>query len=347
MKLSLHNLCYLGALSARQLTETSRAQRSREQWAACFPRYPVDARGFAHAFGLDDVAGYRGALARYGCAVVQVFSPAQCERSVEAMFAEINAAAALVGAPAAIDPEDPQTWASANWPGQSKFLLDDPALSRQAFANRVDPALHALFAQLWGEERLQVSVDNWGVLRGSGVPGAGPRWGRGLRPHWDYNPWLFVDELEQGREPGWQGLLALRDQSEEMGAHLSLPGGAPYLRQWCRELPCPPRLGRKRRSHRPPEDDPIREWMQPLPLRQGHLLLWSWGQLHGGLDNRSSALRVHQYVRMYPAPEVDPFYAAHDRYAAQRVRRRTPAAAECGGLELDRRARRLLGLEPW
>ncbi|MFN3198291.1 MAG: phytanoyl-CoA dioxygenase family protein [Bradymonadia bacterium] len=323
------------------------ARRSPEEWAEIFPRYPVDSDGFAESFEVENPDGYREALRRHGCVVIRLFEPERCEATIKAMFEEINAAGAAAGVPQAIDPNDPSTWSTENWPSSTKFLIDDPALHAQAFHNRLDPRVHTLFTHLWGDERLQTSIDNWGVQRGTLAPGASPRWGAGLKPHWDYNPWLFVDELSRGRMHGWQGLLALVDQSLEMGCHLTLPGGEADLHRWCRETPYPEKLGLKRRSHRPTQDDAVRDWMQPLPLRQGHLLLWSWGQLHGCLDNHTDQLRLQQFIRMYPAPEVDPFYAEHDRYAAERVRRRTPEAQRSGGLELSARERRLLGLESW
>ena len=54
--------------------------------------------------------------------------------------------------------------------------------------------------------------------------------------------------------------------------------------------------------------------------------------------------REHWAV-VFPRYPVDAQGFAH--YAPERVRRRTPAAADSGGLELDLRGRRLLGLDPW
>ncbi len=201
-----------------------------------------------------------------------------------------------------------------------------------------------------------MTVDNWGVTRGSkSIPvtnDAGevehvdrPRWGRPLSVHWDYNPWLFTRERADGRQPGWQALIALEDHDDENGCHLTLPGGERFLSTWCKERIYPEALGMKRRSHRPDEADPVRRYMQRIRLRRGQMVMWSWGQLHWNTPNVSTRMRLSQFVRMYPAHEVDPFYAQHDRYAASRILSKYPDASK--GMVTSTRARRLLGLEPW
>ena len=92
--------------------------------------------------------------------------------------------------------------------------------------------------------------------------------------------------------------------------------------------------------------------MQELPLRRGHIVIWSWGQLHASSPNLSSRMRLHQYIRMFPAAELDPFYEQHDRYAPARVlaqhhERFDPEARAALERELDARGRRLLGLDRW
>ena len=175
-----------------------------------------------------------------------------------------------------------------------------------------------------------------------------PKWGKGIRPHWDYNPWLLVSEVEAGRNPGYQAVVALNEHSSGMGCHLTLPGCFPFLPQWCSEHACPMDLGQKRRSHRPDEDDPIRDYMQEIPLRQGEMIVWSWGQLHATDHNDSDKLRMHQYIRMVPAHEVDPFYEEHDRYAAGRIARQYSDILDLESiadqLDLGHKGRQLLGV---
>lgn len=339
---------------AREQPHILRIPRSPEQWAARFPRYPTDAEGFAVALPATALPAIRASLERLGVAVVSVLTPEECQATIAGMFAEINSLT-KPGRPTIL-PDVPHTWHSRNWPSRSKFLLRRPALHPVAFANRTHPVLYRLFAGLWEEERLCVTVDNWGIARGtrgmrfpqedgSVAVEDRPRWSQEIAPHWDYNPWLFVDEVRSGRQPGWQGLLALVDQTVEGGCHRTLPGGTAFLEQWCQERVCPEGLGRQRRSHRPEADDPVRDWMQDIALRAGSIVLWSWGQLHASVPSRGSSLRLHQYIRLFPAASVDPFYVSHDRYAAPRVFREHPDALR--GVPLTPLGERLLGVRPW
>ena len=56
--------------------------------------------------------------------------------------------------------------------------------------------------------------------------------------------------------------------------------------------------------------------MQALPMRQGDMVIWSWGQLHGNTPNFSSNMRLHQYIRMLPA---DIQHSNVDQYACNRI----------------------------
>ncbi|MCA9719697.1 MAG: phytanoyl-CoA dioxygenase family protein [Myxococcales bacterium] len=339
-----------------------------------FPRYPIDEHGFARAQDVSDVGGLRAALERHGVVVVDALDGPRCERAVAAMFEEIEAMKAEVRARAlrparrrersreatdvVVRPDDPETWATEHWPSPSKFLLPRPALHPEALRNRVDARVHRVFSALWGDERLRVTIDNWGVVRGTrglrardGSRFDRPDWDAAIGPHWDYNPWLWLQERAEGRDPGYQGLVALVDQPPGSGCHRTLPGCTRYLARYCAEREHPARLGLKRGSYRPRSDDPIVASMQELPLRRGHMVIWSWGQLHGSAPNDSSRLRLHQYIRMFPARELDPLYELHDRYAPARIAARHQGALtrslEALAPELDLRARRLLGLERW
>jgi hypothetical protein len=53
--------------------------------------------------------------------------------------------------------------------------------------------------------------------------------------------------------------------------------------------------------------------------------VWSWVHLHGSTDSFSLEMRLHQYVRLYPAPEAGlPYnYEEYDRYACTSVLQRS------------------------
>jgi len=312
---------------SRRKPECHVRPRANEEWEHIFPRYPISPEdGFSKSFAPDQVSDIRDTLSKFGLVVVRVFSKETCQATIAAMFEEINSMESTTRKEY-LHPEIHDTWKNCNWPnGAKKFLVPRPAFHLQAFANRVDQNIYSVFSNLWQEHRLRVSIDNWGVTRGStslllndydGLPQRvdKPRWGKGISPHWDYNPWLFVREVEQGRNPGYQGVVALNDHVPGMGCHRTLPGGMPFLRQWTLEHGCPEGMTeRKRQSHRPKENDPILQYMQEIPLRRGDLLIWSWGQLHATANNESDTMRLHQYMRMFPAPEADPFYELLDHH---------------------------------
>merc|ERR1712151_324114 len=96
------------------------------------------------------------------------------------------------------------------------------------------------------------------------------------------------------------------------------------VQQWCRERRLS-EVAKSRRSHRPEQDDPVLPYMQPIPLRRGEMVIWSWGQLHGSSVSRSRDMRLQQYIRMYPAPEAGcPVkYEEQDRSGFCRVLRKS------------------------
>jgi len=266
------------------------------------------------------------------------------------MFEEINQMRehkGIVGP--AVDPNNSQTWFTNNWPSSSKFLLHDVALHPQAFTNRCSRRIYEAFAGIFEEKRLHVSVDNWGVHRGAK---ANPKWAVGLKPHWDLNPWRFVHDVANGVHPGYQGLVALTNQTLETGCHKTLPGSIHFARQWCLERRLND-VANSRKSHRPLDEDPVLPYMQPIPLRRGEMVIWSWGQLHGSSGSCCDEMRLQQYIRMYPAPEAgDMRYEEHDRFGCCRVlrsclRKGKVTTREFDNLGLDGLGKCLLGLEVW
>merc|ERR1712232_650465 len=119
---------------------------------------------------------------------------------------------------------------------------------------------------------------------------------------------------------------------------------------WCRERRLDD-VAKSRKSYRASADDPLLPYMQPIPLRKGEMVIWSWGQLHGSSGSTSEEMRLQQYIRMYPAPEAgNAFYEEHDRYGCCRVlqkclKKGTLTSFDIDNLGLDRFGKCLLGLE--
>ena len=341
------------------MTEAEKLRRTRsdEAWRKIFPRYPIEKDGFARSFLPEQESEILECIEEFGLVVVKVFNDEECERSIQAIFEEVNAYPSNCRREK-VQLEKPWTWRSVNWPSRSKFLVSDPAFHQQAFDNRCHDAVYHVFSTLWKEKHLMVNIDRWGIGRGtqdldflcedgSIEKRARPDWGLRMTMHWDYNPWLFVSELESGLDPGYQSLLAFVDQDLSTGCHLTLPGGARFLPQWCRENRAPSRLGSKRRSHRPTDDDPILGYMQPIPIRKGELLVWSWGQLHSCTPNSSHRMRLHQYIGMFPAQDINPFYAIHENWSCLKVLRRYKEEFDLQSIRLNSRGEKLLGQRSW
>lgn len=323
--------------------------RSPGEWEALFPRYPALEDGYLRSFEPEESLAIREALEKYGFCVVRVLSKEECESSVAAMFEEINLLRGRKGVEGpAVTVEDPSTWFDKNWPSSCKFLLDDVALHKQAFVNRCSRKIYRAFSEIWQEEKLHVSVDKWGVARGAKDR---PRWRVGLKPHWDVNPWQCQRDMEAGIDPGYQGLVALRDHDLETGCHLTLPGCRGFLKQWCLERRLE-KVSSSSKSFRASEEDPILRYMQPVPLRQGEMVIWSCAQLHGSTHNSSSKMRLAQYIRMFPAPRAGckANYDEKDNFSCTRVLQKCLKKgqltwSELDDLQLDPLGRELLGVD--
>ena len=125
--------------------------RSPQEWQQLFPRYPKE--GFwMKSYEASEALEIRRALETFGVCVVRVLTPEDCERSVVAMFEEINEWREAKGIQGPkVDVEDATTWFDKNWPSSCKFLLDAVALHPVAFANRCSGAIYQVFQAIFQE----------------------------------------------------------------------------------------------------------------------------------------------------------------------------------------------------
>ena len=165
------------------------------------------------------------------------------------------------------------------------------------------------------------------------------------------NPLTRPQDLEAGIDPGYQGLVALRDQDLETGCHLTLPGCRGFLKQWVLERRVD-KISNSSKSFRASEEDPILRYMQPVPLRQGEMVIWSCAQLHGSTHNLSSKMRLAQYIRMFPAPSAGckANYDEKDNFSCTRVlqkclKKGQLTRSDLDDLQLDPHGRELLGVD--
>ena len=243
---------------------------------------------------------------------------------------------AVVGATAdflGIDPEDPAGWYGACRPGHGIV----PLHHGQALWNvRQWPAVHALFRELYGDEALWVSMDRVSFK----VPAAGWAGGDRTSPlHWDTDP-------RNPRRAEYQGLVYLRDTTDEQGAFCCAPDVYANLPAWVAN-----RSVAEARAAVNARDTPVRR----IGGRAGSMVIWHRQMPHSSARNDAGLPRWVQYVTM----DV----AGGDAERAERVRlfeeKRPPAWAirqevpgqlipEPGPVaELTPLGRRLVGLDAW
>jgi hypothetical protein len=237
--------------------------------------------------------------------------------------------------------DDPTTW----YPKSRRGALVHLHQHQSLWDNRQHPRLYRAFADLYGTEKLWVSMDRAGMK-----PPIDPRFpehdDKGF-VHWDMDTTpplpteLFV-----------QGVLALTDTTEEMGGFCCIPGFHRNLEAWVAEQPAD-------RNPRAPDLSRLPEGMRvtPIPMRAGDLVVWDRRLAHGNGRNVGTAPRLAQYVTMYPAEAKGG--SREERIAAWRERR-----APHGWLkdvpeiyrgreeanppaELTPLGRKLLGLDDW
>lgn len=174
--------------------------RTSEEWNAIFPQYPTTSDGYVVSYPSSQPHHYLPLLRKYGCCVVQVFSREECNKTIIAMFEDLNSLQNPKVARAKLDPDNPETWASENWPNpHGKFLTNTPTFCMQAWKNRLHPNVIQTFENIYGTSDLVTSVDNWGIFRGTrnlqidGESVSRPEWSTELPIHWHIDPWKPED----------------------------------------------------------------------------------------------------------------------------------------------------------
>jgi hypothetical protein len=180
-----------------------------------------------------------------------------------------------------MDPESPDGWYDgANLEGIMVTLVRHPAFD----ANRQSPRLRKAFAQLWGTDDLQVSVD-----RGGFNPPERPndRF-RGSDLHWDTS-------LARPIPLRLQGILYLTETPADQGAFRCVPGFHRRIESWLTDLP----PGADPRAH-----DFSAEAV-PIAGKAGDFVIWDARLPHGASPNRGTRPRLVQYIACHPPGEVD------------------------------------------
>jgi len=156
--------------------------------------------------------------------------------------------------------------------------------------NRQHPAIHKVFADLFGTEKLWVTID-----RTNFKPPMDDRYpefdNRGFI-HWD------VDIRKYPHIPfGVQGVLALTDTDENMGGFQCIPELYKELEDWVKQ---------QQDAQQVPSTPDISGYsITKVPLHAGDMVIWRNTLPHGNGVNRSQKPRLAQYISMSLAQEED------------------------------------------
>ena len=200
--------------------------------------------------------------------------PENCEATIDAIFEFLG-----------MDPNAPEDWYRLPLtPGGMIEMYQNPAM----WNNRQHPKIHAVFADLFDNEKLWVSFDR--VNLKPPMHPAHPDYDHKGFMHWDAD---ITTANTQGF--GVQGVLYLADTTPEMGGFQCAPGHHKIVKAWAAECP-------RQKGDRP---DMTAVPVVPIPGTAGDLVIWNRLLYHGNGHNRSNRPRLAQYITMSPAPAQD------------------------------------------
>jgi len=244
-----------------------------------------------------------------------------------------------------MDPEDSETWYK-----HKPFTRDNRCSPISAggmvemyqhqaiWDNRQHPRVYQAFAEIWGEEKLWVSLD-----RANMKPPARedkPDWNNRGMIHWD------LDTSQQPIQFGVQGVLYLTDTAEDQGGFQCVPGFNNTFEEWVKTQP-------QDRNPRHPDLEGLE--VKSIPGKAGDLLIWHRLLAHGNGHNTSDKPRLAQYITMSPA-RTDDEAARQARVASWQERRPMPnwpgdprawEKEKQQTAELTPLGKKLLGVDQW
>jgi hypothetical protein len=186
------------------------------------------------------------------------------------------------------DPNKPDTWYTApRAEMQMKELVNTGMVEvynhQLLWENRQSPRVHAAFADVWGTDKLWVTIDRANL----NFP---------LRPGFEYKGFIHWDYDPETKPQNVQGVLALADQTDEnMGGFQCIPELYRTYETWKLTQPAD-------RNYFQPDITGFE--LTKVKLEAGDLLIFNSLLPHGIRANRSTdKVRIAQYVSMMPAEE--------------------------------------------
>lgn len=189
-----------------------------------------------------------------------------------------------------MSPDDPQTWYREPERKNEMVELNRSGMvelyhHQALWDNRQYPRVHGAFADIWGTEKLWVTIDRANL----NVP---------AKPEWDFKGFIHWD-IDTGLDPvpfEVQGVLSLTDTTPDQGGFQCVPGFPKQFHEWVKTQPA------DRDTWRP---DISGLDIQHIETRAGDLLIWNSLLPHGTGRNNSDRPRLAQYISMFPPREDD------------------------------------------
>ncbi len=188
------------------------------------------------------------------------------------------------------DPADPETWyAPARAEMRMKELTNSGMVEiynhQYLWDNRQSERLYNAFVDIWGTEKLWVTIDRANL----NFPSRPGHEFKGFI-HWDYDP--------ETKPQNVQGVLALADQMDEnMGGFQGVPELFRTYDTWKMTQPAD-------RDHFKPDVTGFE--LVKVKMEAGDLLIFNSSLAHGIRPNLSKdKVRIAQYISMMPAQEED------------------------------------------
>ena len=186
------------------------------------------------------------------------------------------------------DPNNPATWYTAPRAEMKMKELANTGMvevynHQQLWNNRQVQRIYDAFVDIWGTEKLWVSIDranlNFPIRPGHEYKGF---------IHWDYDP--------ETNPVNVQGVLALADQTDEnMGGFQCVPELFRNYHTWKLTQP-------EDRNHFMPDISGLE--LVKVPMEAGDLLIFNSLEPHGIRPNLSqNKVRIAQYISMMPAEQ--------------------------------------------
>lgn len=183
-----------------------------------------------------------------------------------------------------MDPQNPDSWYSAPEWHRSTGMVE--LYHHQAmWDNRQYPTVHQAFSEIYGTEKLWVSMDRVNMN-----PPATPERDYEGFIHWDMDPTQWPSPLRV------QGVLCLTDTSADQGGFQCVPGSHKRVQEIVAQQ-------KPDQNPRVPDTDGLT--IKPVVANAGDLVIWNTALLHGNGRNNSDRPRLAQYITMYPAQADD------------------------------------------